>query len=162
MKRTLIALFTILSITLSSCDTTGSSEYTYSSVYRFRPITKLSDTTFLNPNYGDKIDLNDAQLYVDTMLGRYFLNNNLLTNEEFQYVGKDPIDADTNIYNMIMAEFNRLLPIVEKIDYKEALQYIDTVYAGNVEITYEVVNAISGFEVIQDSITTVKIVRQLM
>ncbi len=154
MKRTIVALLALISLSFTSCDTQGDSEYTYSSEYLFRSYVTLKDTTYLKDNYGE-LPLLDATTYIDTMLGRQFLNERLLFSDNFEATGVNPYDADTQLYNMIMAEYNRVLPAVKAMDYQTILGKVDTVYRGDIEVRYEVVNLSNFFQVTEDSITTV-------
>ncbi len=158
-KRTIFGLIGLLSFSFTSC-LNSSSSYDVEIPFTYRAVAQLSDTMWINPDYDNPSNTHiekSAQVYIDTTLGRYLLDRDLLLNQTYTIKGENAVDVDTTLYNIIEEKFYELLPSVEAIDFNAVLQDADSVIECKAEIVYEVINSLSGFPVIRDTITVVTI-----
>ncbi len=158
MKRTILVLVALVSAIMTGCLPSGSSKYSYESDYLYMPYVFLLDTTYINEKYdGEKGK--DAKFFVDTTAGRYFLNRDLFFTKHFSVEGESFVDADTQMFNKLVEPVLEVLPEVKGLDYAEVFAGVDSVFAGEVMVTYQVRNLTTGADVLRDTITNYEIVK---
>lgn len=158
MKRTFIALAALLAIVATSCIPTNDTSYEYEGTFLYKPITFLTDTTWVNPDYLAD-DSYGAKYFTDTTLARYFLNlsPSLMFYEDYTVSGNDIYDVDSQLFYLVQAEVLNVLPAVQAIDYESVLSGVDSVFKGEITICYEATNTETSTVVMRDTITVITI-----
>ncbi len=158
MKRTFIAIASLLALVATSCIPSNDNSYEYEGTFLYKPITFLTDTTWVNPDY-DNEDSYGAKYYTDTTLARYFLNLSpaLMFYEDYSVTGNDIIDVDSQLFYMVQAEVLNVLPAVKAVDYASALSAVDSVFKGEITICYEATNTETSTVVMRDTITVITV-----
>ncbi len=153
-KRFAIAAAALVAMVMVGCLPEGDSTYSYEGTYVYMPYIFMEDTTYVSDLYDDPDDL---KYYLDTTAARYFLNKDLYFAETFSVTGDSYVDADTQMYNLVIVPFKDALPDVQALDYSDVFAGVDSVYCGNVTVTYQIKNVSTGITIVRDTITNYEI-----